>query len=451
MKDIKFIYKDALISWDEIKDTAGGLSHYVEHLSVVASDFNEKEINYEEAESSINLPFDKEAYEKVKEVAEKTRTKFLKYIIIVGIGGSNLGTKAVVDGVRGTIDSFLGADKEIPKIIFAGTTSPKLLDGIRKILKENIETPEEVLVNVVSKSGTTTETIANFEIIYSFLKERFGNEETIKNRIVVTTDYESELWKIADLRGFELLAVPKNVGGRYSIFSAVGLFPLMLAGVNTERLLEGARTMREICIKKDLSDNPALISAVLIFLHNKKDVSINNTFFFNPHFESVGRWYRQLMGESIGKKYSTDDREVNVGITPIISVGSADLHSMAQLYLGGPKDKFTTFVYAPEDSKEVIVPKDIIFPGLVEGVEGKELGTIMDAIFRGAKEAYKKDGLPFVEVILKDTGEYTLGQFLQFKMIEMMYLARLFEVNAFDQPNVEDYKRVTRRILHEGE
>jgi glucose-6-phosphate isomerase len=239
------------------------------------------------------------------------------------------------------------------------------------------------------------------------------------------------------------------VGGRYSVFSAVGLFPLMLAGIDTEKLLKGARVMHDRCIKKDVSENPALASAALVYLHSQKGVSISNTFFFNPYLESVGKWYRQLMGESIGKKYSIEGKEVNAGITPIVSVGSTDLHSMVQLYLGGPKNKFTTFVYAPGNSKEIVVPKDLVFPSLAEGLPGKELSEIMSAIFNGVKEAYKKNNLPFVEVVLEDTSEYTLGQFLQFKMFEIMYLARLFEVNAFDQPNVEDYKKETRRILNE--
>jgi len=450
MKEIEFTYKDALVSWNEMENTAGTLSRYTEHLSDVVKEASKKKINYEEVESSINLPFDLEAQKSVMEVAERTRTNFLKYIIVVGIGGSNLGTKAVIDGLRGTVDSFLEANKETPKIIFVDTTSPKLLEGIHKILEENVEIPEEVIVNIISKSGTTTETIANFEIVYSFLKERFKGDDVVEKRVVVTTDYGSKLWKEASERGFELLTIPKNVGGRYSVFSMVGLFPLVLAGVNVEQLLEGARIMVGRCVKKDVSENPALASAVLVYLHNQKGVSINNTFFFNPHLESVGRWYRQLMGESIGKKYGVDGSEVNAGITPIVSIGSTDLHSMAQLYLGGPRDKFTTFIYAPGNSKEVVVPTGLVLPGLVEGIEGKELSGIMSAIFDGVKEAYKKNGLPSAEVILENINEYTLGQFLQFKMFEIMYLARLLGVNAFDQPNVEDYKKETKKILLEN-
>jgi len=447
MKDIELIYKDALVRDDEIKNTADGLSRYIQHILNVseASGITEEGIRYDEAESSVNLPFDSNLYKDVAGVAERVRTKNLKYIIIVGVGGSNLGAKAIYDAMRGTIDPFL--HENTPKIIFADTTSPKLLEDIRAIIEQNISTPDEVLLNVISKSGTTTETIANFETIYSFLGGKFGD---VAHRVVVTTDNGSALWKHAEEKGFELLSVPEKVGGRYSVFSSVGLLPLMLSGVDIEKLLDGAQAMHKRCLVGNIEENPALLSAVLIYINNQKGISINNNFFFNPHMESVGRWYRQLIGESIGKRFAIDGGEVNAGITPIVSIGSTDLHSMAQLYFGGPKDKFTTFVYAPGNSEELVVPKDLVFPDLVEGVEGKELADIMAAILSGVKESYKKNELPFVEIIMHGINEHSLGQFMQFKMIEIMYLAQLLGVNAFNQPDVEDYKKETKRILREG-
>lgn len=448
MKEMKLTYKDALVSWDDMWETAYTVADYTRHLSDIAG---EQGGRYEEPESSINLPVDAEIYAAVDAVAERARTTFLKYIIVVGIGGSNLGTKAVYDGIRGTLDPFFEPDRgETPKIIFADTTSPRLLGDLEVFLERSVEVPKEVLINIVSKSGTTTETIADFEVLYSFLEKHFKGDEDVKKSVVVTTDRDSALWKQAEEKGFELLAVPKNIGGRYSVFSAVGLFPLLLAGINVKEMLAGARAMRERCIQSDVAKNPALSSAVLTYLHNQRGASISNTFFFNPHLESVGRWYRQLLGESIGKKYAFGGEEVNAGITPIISIGSTDLHSMAQLYFGGPKDKFTTFVYAPEESKGIVVPHESVFPMLAQGIGGKEVEEIMGAIFEGVKEAYKKNGLPFIEASLPDTNEYALGQFLQWKMMEMMYLAHLLNINAFDQPDVEDYKRETRRILHEG-
>jgi len=447
MKDIEFKYKEALVGLEKIKNIAGTLSEYIDHLSHVSGGGEGASVDYGEIESSINLPFDVETYKIVKEKVYRIRTESLKYIIVVGIGGSNLGTKAIYEALRTALDIPSSVDKCVPEVIFADTTDPELLFDICRMLKEEIRSLDDVVVNIISKSGFTTETIANFEVVYSTLKERFGDEKAIADRIIVTTDNDSKLWDVAHERGFELLSIPKNVGGRYSVFSSVGLFPLMLAGVDTARLLNGARVMRDKCISKKELENPALVSATITYLHNRKNISINNTFFFNPNLESVGKWYSQLIGESLGKKYSINGEEVNAGITPITSVGSTDLHSTAQLYLGGPKDKFTTFVYAPNSDKDISVPRSLILSGLVEGIGGKKVSCIMSAIFDGVKEAYKKNELPFAEVKMSGIDEYTLGQFMQFKMMEVMYMAQFLDVNAFDQPNVEDYKTETREIL----
>jgi len=448
MKDIEFTYKDTLIGEGEMKEAASILTNYIEYLSSISKSGENisNEIDYIEAESSINLPFDSSVLEMVNSAVKKVYTKNLKYIIIIGIGGSNLGTKAVYDSLRGTFDPFF-VDKT-PKIIFADTTSPKFLKDIRTILEKNVETSEEVLLNVVSKSGTTVETIANFEAIYSFLDAKFG--DVVKKRVIVTTDNESKLWEMAKNNDFEILSIPHIVGGRYSVLSAVGLFPLALVGIDIQALLEGARTMCDKCTKEEMSENPALVSSTLLYLYYKKGVTIHNSFFFNPELESLGRWYRQLIAESIGKRYATDGKEINAGITPIVSIGSTDLHSMAQLYLGGPKDKFTTFVYAPGDSEEEVVPEQLTFLGLVKGINGQEFAKIMGAIFGGVKESYKKDELPFAEISFPKVDERSLGQFLQFKMFEIMYLAQLLDVDAFNQPNVEDYKKEMRKILTNG-
>lgn len=442
MKDIEFTYKDSLINQDKINETSNELIDYVEHLSSVTDISGNGGIKYEESESSINLPFDVELHGKVSEVVERVCTDNLKYIIVIGIGGSNLGTRAIYESLRGQLDSFL-VDK-LPKIIFLDTVNPTFFEEVCNIINKNIISSDEILLNVISKSGATTETIVNFETIYSFLSKKFKD---IKNRIVVTTDIGSMLYKEAQKNNIEILGIPKIVGGRYSVFSSVGLFPLALAGFDVAGVLAGAKSMRNRCIEKDISKNPAMVSAILVYLHSKRGVSIHNSFFFNPEFEQVGKWYRQLMGESIGKKFNVNNDEVNIGVTPIVSIGSTDLHSMAQLYFGGPKDKFTTFIYAQKKDTDVSAPKETFFNNLVAGIEEKKFSKILDAILGGVKESYRKNKLPFVEVQIPEVNEHALGQFLQFKMIEMMYLGRLFGVDAFNQPDVEDYKKETRKIL----
>ncbi len=441
MKDVEIKYSEALFGEDDILKLSNNLLPYVENLRRVATS-SATNVSYKEKESSINLPFDDGVLNRVQDVISGINIEKLKYVVVVGIGGSNLGTKAIYDSLRGSLD-FL-SHENVPKIIFLDTINEIFLNDLLDILKRDIQNKEEVLINIVSKSGATTETIVNFEILNSCLGDTIGN---VDSRIIITTDSDSKLWGLAEKKRLKVLEIPKSVGGRYSVFSAVGLLPLLAVGVDVSSLLLGAREMRDKCIGENIETNLAFISSTLIYLHNQNGIKIHNSFFFNPELESLGKWYRQLTGESIGKRFNTEGKEVGCGITPIVSIGSTDLHSMAQLYFGGPKDKFTTFVYAEENNKKFSVPKKLMMNGLVASIANKNISDIMNSIFVGVKSSYKKNNLPFMEIIIPEINEYSLGQFMQFKMIEMMYLAHLLGVNAFDQPDVEGYKEETRKIL----
>jgi len=437
MRELEFLYKDARVSADAVGKTAKQLEGYREHLRAVL-----ESTDYSAPEASINLPFDKEILRQVNRMVNKFKSDNLQYVVVVGIGGSNLGAKAVYEGVFGQADVY-DEDRK-PKLLFADTVNQGIVSEICSII-ESLDNPEEVVLNVITKSGSTTETIANFEVLFKSLRKRFGDDA--ERRLVFTTDEGSELWKKAEEDGIARLFIPKNVGGRFSVFSGVGLFPLALSGVRIDDLLAGARSM-VVRSTKSIGDNPAIISAAITFLLKKDGISVNNNFFFNSEMESVGKWCRQLVGESIGKEYGKDGREIREGITPTVSIGSTDLHSMAQLYLGGPHDKFTQFVYA-EDGDDIEVPEDLSFVGLVPNIAGKSFREITGAILNGTKEAYSKNKIPFTEVKLSKINEYAIGEFLQFKMFEVTYLAELLGVNAFDQPAVEKYKRETRELLAE--
>jgi Glucose-6-phosphate isomerase len=164
----------------------------------------------------------------------------------------------------------------------------------------------------------------------------------------------------------------------------------------------------------------------------------------------IGKWYRQLTGESLGKEQNREGKKVNAGITPIASVGSTDLHSMYQLYMGGPDDKLHTFVYTEENDRNIEVPRNPEYSRLVEDIQGKPLNQIMDAIFEGVNNSLKNTARPFNVVKIRDRSEKSIGALLQFKMMEMMYLGYLMNVNPFNQPSVEDYKDETREILKEN-
>ncbi|MDO8559425.1 MAG: hypothetical protein Q7S23_00095 [bacterium] len=396
---------------------------------------------YEAVESSLCLPSDAALFAQVSAAVKAMVNASLKYVVVVGIGGSNLGTKAVYDALAGGFETL--EPRRFPKLLFADTVDPEWLQRFKTLLDTEVKRSGEVLVSLISKSGSTTETVVNFEILYRQLSRRF---KAAARRVVVTTDEGSKLWQLAETLGLRRLSVPKPVGGRYSVLSAVGLFPLAAAGYNVKALRAGASAMRERCLAERLEDNPAMLSASILYQQRQRGFLIHDTFVFHPELESLGKWYRQLMGESIGKEQDAEGKTVNAGMFPTVSVGSTDLHSVGQLYLGGPKAVVTTFV-ASAKSASVKIPSNLQLTGLVPGIAGKTVADVMAAIRSGVKIAYGKRGLPFMEVILGDQSERSLGEFLQFKMMEMMYLGKLVRVNAFDQPNVEAYKVETRRIL----
>ncbi len=435
---MKFLYQDSSrLTQEDIIKTASQLADYAKHLQQVVESGN-----YEAAESSINLPSDQDVLTQSQEMKKQKVTNKLKYIIDIGIGGSNLGTKAIYDAFFGYYDILEDQREYNAKMIFVDTNEEEFLAKLCKFI-EKLNDKEEVLINAISKSGGTTETIANLEIVMAAMERKFPGS---KDRLVITTDENSPLWVKAQEMRVAVLPLAKQVGGRFSVFSNVGIFPLTAIGINVEAIRDAATKIRDLCLNEDPAQNPAMQSAAILYLHYKNGKKINDNFFFTPQLESIGKWYRQLMGESVGKEHDLQGNPAHTGITPTVSLGSTDLHSVGQLYLGGPKDKITTFVSAAKPKYEARVPETLQFP-LVEHINGKRASQIMDAIKDGVKIAYKNQEQPFTEIILDEINESGLAEFMQFKMVEMMYLGKLMNVNTFDQPHVELYKVETKKIL----
>lgn len=418
---MKFNYKDSSnISKKDIDETIESLAVYNKKIESIEDE------GYSSPESFLYLPYDKRMLTKILELAEEKKSKDLKYVIVVGIGGSNLGAKAVYDAIHGYTD--LLEKERYPKMIFADTNDSDFISSLKGLIKNYILKPEEIAVVIITKSGETIETIANAEVIISSLKEKFGD---YNERVIVITDNPpSELAYLAEEKRIDTIEIPQKVGGRYSVFSAAGLLPLALVGLDLNKLLEGAR-----------GDNyDAEVSATVLYLNLKEGKEINDLFVFHPELESLGKWYQQLIGESLGKNE-------DMNMLPTVSIGSTDLHSVGQLYLGGPKNRITTFVTSKDDS-DVKVP-DREFPELVPSISGKTLSEIIDAISEGTKKAYSKEGLPFMEIVLDGISEHSLGEFMQFKMKEVLFLGQLLGIDVFNQPQVELYKKETRDILED--
>ncbi len=402
------------------------------HIKVVKTEIKKK---YKSDFASLFLPDDNELLKRVKNLAKKYKS--IEYIIVVGIGGSNLGTIAVADAVLGKAHRM---HRNKTKMLFCDTVDADWVKDIQHVMADALKKKKKVLLNIVTKSGTTTETIANAQILIKTLKKY---RKDWKKYTVITTNFGSKLWHLAKKQELQTLEIPVLVGGRYSVFSAVGLFPLAVLDIDVANLVRGARVMRNLCLN---NNSPAALGALHLFKHHKKR-NVYDLFIFSKDLEGVGKWYRQLMGESIGKEWNrSHTKRVWSGITPTVSVGSADLHSLAQLYLGGPQDKYTTFISA-KTNNSITVPKLKDFNVLVKNVQNKKLKHVMHAILQGTKIAYKKGKRPFSEISLAKKDAFHIGQLLQLKMMEIMFLGFLLDINPFDQPNVELYKKETRRLL----
>lgn len=400
--------------------------------------------SYSHEESSLYLPYDNALMALVKEsVGEKIKNKLPKYVVVIGIGGSNLGTKAVYDALYGHYD-VLDTKNERPKMLFLDTTDSVLMTKSLELLKKEVESQDDILIFIISKSGGTTETLVNAEILLDALMPSLPD---IFSRTVVISDKDLALFVQANTQGITTLSIPSMVGGRYSVFTAASLAPLYACGVNVDLLVEGARDMEDVCLSLETHENPAFLSAQALFSNLKTGHTIHDTFIFVPALESLGKWYRQLLGESIGKEKNRDDKIVQIGITPTVSIGSTDLHSVGQLYLGGPRDKITTFLSLEHESIDMTLPQTLVFPGVLPMIHNKTTADVTRAILSGVKESYRAKGVPFISVVLDDVSERTLGAFFQWKMLEVMLLGKLLTVNPFDQPSVESYKIETKKIL----
>lgn len=418
---MKFNYKNTSgIKQTNIEKASEKLEPYFDILKQAS-----KDDKYSMNESMLYLSEDAQMRKQVLDLAKVKSTDNLREVMVIGIGGSNLGTWAVEDAI----------DNSGVYLSYYDTAHVKTLKHAIERMRKIFNNGHEVLLNIVSKSGSTNETVMNANILLNELQKIKDNWQEY---VVVTTQPGSKLEAWAQKNNIDILPNPEKVGGRYSVMCPVSTFPLKMCSIDIEKLHKGGSKMLEQCLKND-ENNPALQSAACVFNAIKNNLSMHNLFLFDVHLERMGKWFRQLVGESIGKD--------GKGIMPIVSIGSTDLHSTLQTYLSGPKNIFTSFV-SVENGDDIKIPSiDKELDAIVPELNNKSVQEVMDAVYQGTKTAYTKRGLSFCEVILDDLSEEELGAFMQFKMIETMLLAKLLGVNAFDQPNVEEYKKITRELL----
>jgi glucose-6-phosphate isomerase len=394
---------------------------------------------YNEPESALNLPADTDMLENVvstvQSLIEDTNPKV---VVVVGMGGSARGTQAIYD---------LMADSLTAELVMVDTIDPfcvsKAVDAV-----DAVQNPDDVAFCVVSKSGQTTETIANASVIIDQLADMFSRDDVHKRTIAIT-DAGSPLDDLAETLGIPTAYIPEQVGGRFSVLSAVGLVPLLLAGVDIRQLLAGAEDLRDACLSGRPSSDPAATLAAIIHDHEESSRRIINHFLFHHRGSGLGRWSAQLFAESLGKTRNRQGEPVYAGLYPTTSLGPGDLHSLFQLQLGGPKNFFTIFVRSAHTDRGDFtheVGSDFLVPDL-KHLNGKSVGDIYDALAQATMTAFQEAGRPFVEIAVPELNPYRIGQFMLLEELVVMYLGELLNVNAFNQPQVETYKSTARSLL----
>ncbi len=395
---------------------------------------------YNSPETCLATPTDRKVIEKVV-ATTRVLVGDLRLVLVVGIGGSDLGARAVYDallGYRSAVDPT-----HVPRLVFIESVEPEILELLYSHLGDMAPEPEHVAVVVASKSGQTVETLVNAAVVLNTLEQHYGTHAS--SRVLVATNEGSPLAVRARDDGLTVLTTPLHVPGRYSVGTTAGLLPLALAGINIESFARGMADGIHVSTSVSI-DNPAARHAFLLFHHaTKHDVRTHDLFLFHPELETLGKWYRQLLAESIGKE--KPESKERIGITPSVVIGTTDLHSVLQLVFAGPRDRFTTFVAAPNAWAGPEVPSHTSLLAAPTLFGGRSAGAVNCAIYEGVKRAYEREGLRYCEEILSELSAEELGRFMGIHMASIIYLAELFGVNPFDQPAVELYKEEVRCIL----
>ncbi|MDQ3098415.1 MAG: glucose-6-phosphate isomerase [bacterium] len=391
----------------------------------------------------MELPKDAATADIVKEKAQFYREHF-DTLIVLGIGGSDLGARAAISALRSPFANFTKSDQGMRVFFLGGNTDPDEIENVLGLIDWT-----KTVINVISKSGDTVETMSTFIYLREVLINAVGREAHSRH-IVATTDLtKGTLRTIVNREGYDSLIVPDSVGGRFSVLSAVGLFPIACAGLDIDALLKGAAELAEVY----RSDSDQLKAAELfaafhyIGLTEKKQ-NVHVLVPYAAQLKETGFWFRQLWAESLGKRENLAGEEVYVGPTPVAALGATDQHSQFQLYYHGPFDKIFTFIQVEKFSTEITVPEAFSDIEGISYMSGISFNDVINTELKGSALALSERGRPNGRLIIPELSPYYLGQLFQFFEIATAYMGELLSINAYDQPAVELGKHNVYALLH---
>lgn len=405
---------------------------YLMPMASLANDMvNSKKGPGDEFLGWVDLPvdYDKEEFERIKKSAKKIK-KDSEVLVVIGIGGSYLGARAVIEALSHNFKNDISKEKrKAPKIFYAGNSiSSTYMADMLEILED-----VDFSVNVISKSGTTTEPAIAFRILKELLIKKYGKEEA-KKRIYATTDKsKGALRTLADEEGYETFVIPDDVGGRFSVLTAVGLLPIAVAGIDIDRFMEGARDARAEYLSEKGEENQALIYALLRNILLRKGKEIELLVNYEPQLHYVSEWFKQLYGESEGKDQK--------GIFPASVDFSTDLHSMGQYIQDGNRNLFETVLRIGSPKKDIELKEEKSDLDGLNYLSGKTMDFVNQKAFMGTLLAHNDGGVPNIVINIPNIDEYNLGYMIYFFEKACAISGYILGVNPFDQPGVEAYKK----------
>lgn len=388
-----------------------------------------------------DLPFDQAMLAEVRTLAESLASQ-CRTLVVLGIGGSALGTLAMFRALRPLYHNLLSRENrdQRPRLLVLDNVDPA---GFGEAL--DLLDAEETIFCVISKSGSTVETSCQLMLVRQWLEASLADHW--HHHLVVITDPQSgSLRQLADREQLLSCAIPSGVGGRFSVLTPVALLPLAVTGVDIEALLRGAAGMENRTTRPGMMENPAYLNATLQFLSYQKGQHISVLMPYSDRLRDVADWYRQLWAESLGKRLGLDGRQVNVGPTPVKALGTTDQHSQVQLYVEGPCDKVVTFVAVDDYGRDLVFPS---FPGAdhLEYLTGRSMSELIKAEQQATCAALTCNGRPNCTLTLDQVSAENIGGLIYLFEVQTLFAGGLFGVDPLDQPGVEEGKDYTYGLM----
>lgn len=425
------------VDFDNVQISEKEIMKFDKSIKEFATDLESRSAKEDDFVGWLHLPtnYDKEEFERIKVAAKKIQENSDVFIVI-GIGGSYLGARAVIESLSHTFSNLQSKDKrKTPQILYVGNNlSPNYLTDLLDIISD-----KDISLNVISKSGTTTEPAIAFRVLKEYVEQKYGEREA-KNRIFVTTDKnKGALKNLANEMNYETFVVPDNVGGRYSVLTAVGLLPIAVAGINIDELMEGARFAEEKYADESLKYNECYRYAVIRNLLYRTGKTIEILANYEPKMHYIVEWWKQLYGESEGKE--------GKGIFPTGMDFTTDLHSLGQYVQEGKRNLMETVLEVVEPQNDITIKIDEDNVDGLNFLAGKTLDYVNKKAMEGTIEAHVTGEVPNIKISLEKLDAKTLGHLIYFFEKACAISGMILGVNPFNQPGVEEYKKNMFRLL----